>query len=124
MEKHNVAQLRQIAKENGLQGYSKLRKAELIEFIKNPPLPRARHIGVRKRVTLQPVEGDKTSTGELVFPSISAAAKHFNVNPGVFGKKLISRKESTRNFIKLDGKKFTLRFEAYCVKEKQKIEEE
>ncbi|PFX14747.1 hypothetical protein AWC38_SpisGene21073 [Stylophora pistillata] len=33
MEKHTVVQLRQIAKENGLRGYSKLRKAELINFI-------------------------------------------------------------------------------------------
>ena len=33
MEKNTVVQLRQIAKERGLRGYSKLRKAELIEFI-------------------------------------------------------------------------------------------
>ncbi|XP_022777903.1 uncharacterized protein LOC111319374 [Stylophora pistillata] len=33
MEKHTVVQLRQIAKENGLHGYSKLRKDELIGLI-------------------------------------------------------------------------------------------
>ena len=33
MERNTVVQLRQIAKERGLRGYSKLRKAELIEFI-------------------------------------------------------------------------------------------
>ena len=33
MNRHTVVQLRQIAKERGLRGYSKLRKAELIEMI-------------------------------------------------------------------------------------------
>ena len=33
MDRNTVVQLRQIAKERGLRGYSKLRKAELIEFI-------------------------------------------------------------------------------------------
>lgn len=41
MERNTVVQLRQIAKERGLRGYSKLRKAELIEFINQSRLERA-----------------------------------------------------------------------------------
>ena len=108
------------AKELGLRGYSKKTKKELIELMRNPPdvqPPRARYNGVNRRVILSPVDSDKTED-ELVFPTISAASKHFNVNPGRFGMKLKSPNESTRNFIELNGEKFALRFEAYSVKEK------
>ena len=40
MERNTVVQLRQIAKERGLRGYSKLRKAELIKFINQSRLER------------------------------------------------------------------------------------
>ena len=36
---YTKTQLRQMARERGLQRYSRLRKSELIELIKNPPLP-------------------------------------------------------------------------------------
>lgn len=40
MDRNTVVQLRQIAKERGLRGYSKLRKAELIEFLNQSRLER------------------------------------------------------------------------------------
>ncbi|XP_022802285.1 uncharacterized protein LOC111339828 [Stylophora pistillata] len=48
MEKHTVVQLRQIAKENGLRGYSRLRKAELINFI-NQSIPNNKKVVSERR---------------------------------------------------------------------------
>ena len=106
--------LMEIAKEMGLKGRYKLKKKELIELIRNPsPSPRAKYTGVKKKVILQPVDSEGE---ELVFPSIYAAAKHFNVNPGKFGYKVSSRKEETKSTIVIDGMQYKLRFESYTLK--------
>lgn len=99
-------------KEMGLQGRYGLTKKGLIELIRNPPPPRAKYTGVKKKVTIQPVDTE----GELVFPSIYAAAKHFNVNSGKIGNKCFSIKEETKSTIVLDGIKYKLRFESYTLK--------
>ena len=104
-------------KEMGLQGRNGLTKKGLIELIRNPPPPRAKYTGVKKKVTLQPVD---TEGEELVFPSIYAAAKHFNVNCGKIGNKCFSKKEETKNTIVIDGIKYKLRFESYTLKKKCK----
>ena len=101
------------AKEMGLQGRYKLKKKGLIELIRNPPPPCAKYTGVKKKVILQPVDSEGE---ELVFPSIYAAAKHFNVNPGRFGYKVSSRKEETKSTIVIDGMQYKLRFESYTLK--------
>ena len=105
------------AKEIGLRGRYGLTKKGLIELIRNPPPPHAKYTGVKKKVTLQPVdlEGE-----ELVFPSINAAAKHFKMNSGSFGWKVASKKEKTKNTIVIDGIKYKLRFESYTLKKKCK----
>ena len=100
-------------KEMGLQGRYGLTKKGLIELIRNPPPPRAKYTGVKKKVTLQPVDSEGE---ELVFPSIYAAAKHFNVNSGKIGNKAFSKKEETKSTIVLDGIKYKLRFESYTLK--------
>ena len=100
-------------KEMGLQGRYGLTKKGLIELIRNPPPPRAKYTGVKKKVTLQPVDSEGE---ELVFPSIYAAAKHFNVNSGKIGNKVFSKKEETKSTIVLDGIKYKLRFESYTLK--------
>ena len=115
------------AKEMGLKGSYKLKKKQLIEFIKNPSpkmdddldsLPRSvKYTGVKKKVTLQPVDPEGE---ELVFPSINAAAKHFKMNSGSFGWKVASKKEETKNTIVIDGIKYKLRFESYTLKKKCK----
>ena len=102
------------AKEISLQGRYGLTKKDLIERIRNPPPPRAKYTGVKKKVTLQPVEGGGGE--ELVFSSINAAAKHFKVNPGRFGWKAVSKNEGTKNTIVIDGVKYKLRFESYTLK--------
>lgn len=100
------------AKEMGLQGRYGLKNKELIERIRNPPPPRAKYTGVKKKVTLQPVDPEGE---ELVFLSINAAAKHFNMNSGSFGWKVASKKEETKNTIVIDGVQYKLRFESYTV---------
>ena len=115
------------AKEMGLKGCYKFKKKQLIELIKNPP-PKmdddldsfskpVKYTGVKKKVTLQPVDPEGE---ELVFPSINAAAKHFNMNSGSFGWKVASKKEETKNTIVIDGIKYKLRFESYTLKKKCK----
>ena len=99
--------LLEIAKEMGLIGRYGLKKKELIEEIRNPPPRRAKYTGVKKKVILNPEGGEE----ELVFPSINAAAKHFNMNPGSFGWKVASKKEETKNTIVIDGVRYKLRFE-------------
>lgn len=114
------SELLEKVKKMGFRGYTKKNKKELIELLKNPqdaPPCRARYNGVNRRVILSPADSNKTED-KLVLPTISAASKHFNVNPGKFGMKLKSRNESTRHFIELNGEKFALRFEAYSMKEK------
>ena len=100
------------AKEMGLQGRYGLTKKGLIELIRNPLPPRAKYTGVKKKVTLQPVD---TEGEELVFPSTYAAAKHFNVNSGKIGNKVFSKKKETKTIV-LDGIKYKLRFESYTLK--------
>ena len=108
------SELLERAKEMGLQGRYGLNKKDLIELIRNPsPPPRAKYTGVKKKVILQPVDSEGE---ELVFPSIYAAAKHFNVNPGKFGYKVSSRKEETKSTIVIDGMQYKLRFESYTLK--------
>ena len=114
LEFYSKPALMEIAKEKGLKGRYKLKKKELIELIRNPsPSPRAKYTGVKKKVILQPVDSEGE---ELVFPSIYAAAKHFNVNPGKFGYKVSSRKEETKSTIVIDGMQYKLRFESYTLK--------
>ena len=116
LESYSKPALMKIAKEMGLKGRYKLKKKQLIELIKNPPPPpppRAKFTGVKKKVTLQPVDSEGE---ELVFPSIYAAAKHFNVNPGKFGYRVASKKEETKNIIVIDGLKYKFRFESYTLK--------
>ena len=103
------------AKEIGLRGRYGLKNKGLIELIRNPPPPRAKYTGVKKKVTLQPVESEGE---ELVFPSINAAAKHFKMNSGRFGWKVASKKEETKNIIVIDGIKYKVRFESYTLKNK------
>lgn len=114
LEFYSKPALVEIAKEKGLKSRYKLKKKELIELIRNPsPSPRAKYTGVKKKVILQPVDSEGE---ELVFPSIYAAAKHFNVNPGKFGYKVSSRKEETKSTIVIDGMQYKLRFESYTLK--------
>ena len=113
LESFSKSALLERAKEMGLQGRYGLNKKDLIELIRNPPPPRATYTGVKKKVTLQPVDSEGE---ELVFPSINAAAKHFNVNSGRFGWKVASKKEETKNKIVIDGVQYKLRFESYTLK--------
>ena len=114
LESYSKPALMEIAKEMGLKGRYKLKKKDLIELIRNPsPPPRAKYTGVKKKVILQPVDSEGE---ELVFPSIYAAAKHFNVNPGKFGYKVSSRKEETKSTIVIDGMQYKLRFESHTLK--------
>ena len=96
------------AKEIGLRGRYGLKNKELIELIRNPPSSDTKPKGVKRKVILQPVESEGE---ELVFPSIYAVAKHFNVNPGRFGWKVVARKEETKRTIDIDGVKYKIRFE-------------
>lgn len=117
LESFSKSALLERAKEMGLRGRSGLNKKDLMELIRNPPPPnRAKYTGVKKKVTLQPVDSEGE---ELVFPSINAAAKHFNVNSGTFGWKVASKKEETKNTIVIDGIKYKLRFESYTLKKKK-----
>ena len=113
LESFSKSALMERMKEMGLQGRYGLNKKDLIELIRNPPPPRAKYTGVKKKVTLQPVDSEGE---ELVFPSINAAAKHFKVNSGSFGWKVVSKKEETKNTIVIDGIKYKLRFESYTLK--------
>ena len=114
LESFSRSALLKRATEMGLRGRSELNKKDLIELIRNPPPPnRAKYTGVKKKVTLQPVDPEGE---ELVFPSINAAAKHFNMNSGSFGWKVASKKEETKNTIVIDGIKYKLRFESYTLK--------
>ena len=111
LESFSRSALLERAKEMGLRGRSELNKKDLIKLIRNPPPPnRAKYTGVKKKVILQPVDSERE---ELVFPTINAAAKHFNVNSGTFGWKVTTKKEETKNTIVLDGIKYKLRFESY-----------
>ncbi|XP_022795526.1 uncharacterized protein LOC111334103 [Stylophora pistillata] len=72
-------------KEMGLRNFRGLKKKELIEIIRNPP-PKtpARYAGVRKKVTLTPIQvspDNDQPIETLVFPTIYKASKHFNINP-------------------------------------------
>ena len=96
------------AKEIGLRGRYGLKNKELIELIRNPPSSNTKPKCVKRKVILQPVESDGE---ELVFPSIYAVAKHFNVNPGRFGWKVVAKKEETKRTIDIDGVKYKIRFE-------------
>ena len=96
------------AKEIGLRGRYGLKNKQLIELIRNPPSSNTKPKGVKRKVILQPVESEGE---ELVFPSIYAAAKHFKVNPGSFGWKVVARKEETKKIIDIDGVKYKIRFE-------------
>lgn len=101
------------AKEKGLQGRYGLKKKDLIELIRNPPPPRRRYTGAKRKVILLPADSEEE---EFVFPTIYAAAKHFNVNPGRFGWKVSSRNEETKSTIVIDGMRYNLRFESYTLK--------
>ena len=105
-------------KEMGLQGLYKYKKKDLIKLIRNPPPPRARHTGVRKKVILTPIDSPwSTDQAEvLVFPSISKASKHFNLNPGRFGSRAASENEEMKSTIVIDGIRYNLRFESYTLK--------
>ena len=96
------------AKEIGLRGRYGLKNKQLIELIRNPPSSDTKPKGVKRKVILQPVESEGE---ELVFPSIYAVAKHFNVNPGRFGWKVVAKKEKTKRTIDIDGVKYKIRFE-------------
>ena len=96
------------AKEIGLRGRYGLKNKELIERIRNPPSSNTESKGVKRKVILQPVESEGE---ELVFPSIYASAKHFKVNPGRFGWKVVAKKEETKKTIDIDGVKYKIRFE-------------
>ena len=96
------------AKEIGLRGRYGLKNKELIERIRNPSCSYTKSKGVKRKVILQPVESEGE---ELVFPSIYAAAKHFKINPGRFGWKVVARKEETKKTIDIDGVKYKIRFE-------------
>ena len=113
LESFSRSALLERAKEMGLQGRYGITKKDLIELIRNPLPPRAKYTGVKKKVTLQPVDSEEE---ELVFPSINAAAKHFKVNSGRFGWKVTTKKEEIKNTIVIDGIKYKLRFESYTLK--------
>ena len=102
------ATLLERAKEIGLRGRYGLKNKELLELIRNPPSSNTKSKGVKRKVILQPVESEGE---ELVFPSIYAAAKHFKVNPGRFGWKVVAKKEETKKTIDIDGVKYKIRFE-------------
>ncbi|PFX12388.1 putative uncharacterized transposon-derived protein F54H12.3 [Stylophora pistillata] len=72
MERHTVARLRQIAKENGLHGYANIRKDELIKRIKlaqskpkSPPLPIITRKKVVKEALSAPTPSAPTTITEL-----------------------------------------------------------
>ena len=103
------AELMKRAKEMRLQGRYQLKKQELINLIRHPPPYRTKH---KKKVILEPIDpvaDEKT----FVFPSINAAAKHFNINPGSFGWKAVSKNEETKNTMVIHGVKYKLIFENY-----------
>ncbi|PFX21870.1 putative uncharacterized transposon-derived protein F54H12.3 [Stylophora pistillata] len=113
------------AKEIGLAGRYILKKKELVEYIRNPPNKKERV--AKRKVILKPVRAanpssspaglqeelaDESDEGaELVFPSMYAAAKHFNINPGKFGVKILGKKEEMKKTIDIDGVKYIIRFE-------------
>ena len=101
-----LKQLRKKAKEMGLQRYTLLNKKELLELIKNPIAPRARHRGIKRKVTMFDESGEK-----FTFTAISQAAKYFNINPGVLGTKFNAKTEKARNSVVIDGKTYRLQIE-------------
>ena len=104
-----LQQLRNKAKEMGLQRYTRLNKKELLELIQNPIAPRTRKI--KRKVTLID-ECLKCATNHVfTFPAISQAAKYFNINPGILGAKFHTKSEEARNSIVINGKVYKIEFE-------------
>ena len=101
-----LQQLRNKAKEMGLQGYTRLKKKELLELIKNPVAPRPCHTGIKRKVTMIDESGEK-----FTFPAITQAAKYFNINPGTLGAKLHVKSEKARNSVVINGKTYQLEIE-------------
>ena len=99
-----LQQLRNKAKEMGLQRYSFLKKKELLELIKNPT--RTLHRTNQRKVTMIDESGEK-----FTFPAISQAAKFFKINPGILGAKFYAKKEEARNTVVIDGKAYKLQIE-------------
>ena len=99
-----LQQLRNKAKEMGLQRYTVLNKKELLELIKNPT--RAPHRKIKRKVTLINEYDEK-----FTFPSISQAAKYFNINPGILGTKSNVKSEEARNSVVINGKVYKLEIE-------------
>ena len=99
-----VQQLRNKAKEMGLQRYTFLNKKELLELITNPIAPRNKYRGIKTPVTLIK-ECRKCSSHDekFFFPSINQAAKYFNINPGILGAKFYVKSEEARNSIEING---------------------
>ena len=116
-ELETYSRLALIAKgrEMGLRNFRGLKKKELIEIIRNPPPPKtpARYAGVRKKVTLTPIQvspDNDQSIETLVFPTIYKASKHFNINPARFGSK------NDESEIVIKGIRYSLSFESYTLK--------
>ena len=107
----NLNQLRKKAKEMGLQRYSLLNKKELLELIKNPIAPQARHRGIKRKVTLTIIKEDGECGNKFTFNAISQAAKYFNINSGVLGTKFNAKTEKARNSVVIDGKTYRLQIE-------------
>lgn len=100
------------AREMRLQGRYQLKKQELINLIRHPPLFLAKH---KRKVILEPIDPEADEE-TFVFPSINAAAKHFKINPGSLGWKVVSKNEKTKNTMIIRGVKYKLRFENYMYK--------
>lgn len=98
------------AKQMRLQGRYQLKKQDLINLIRHPPPYPTKH---KRWVILDPLDEEREG---FVFPSINAAAKHFKINPGSFGWKVVSKREETKNTIVIHGVKYKLRFENYMEK--------
>ena len=98
-----IQQLRNKAKEMGFQRFTRLDKKELLELIQYPLAPPTSKI--KKRVTI--IERCYTCLTNHVFsfPSISLAAKYFDVNPGIFGEQFYRTSDyKLGNSIVINGK--------------------
>ena len=99
-----LQQLKNKAKEMGLQRYTLLNKKELLELIKNPT--RAHHRKKQRKVTMIDESDEK-----FTFPAISQAAKFFKINPGILGAKFNVKSEEARNTVVINGKTYRLQME-------------
>lgn len=111
IERASLPELKQRAKEMGLQRYTLLKKKELVELIKNPIAPRVHKRGIKRKVSLTHIDESGECDTKLTFPSINQAAKYFGINSGVFGVKLNAKTEKARNSITINEKTYQLKIE-------------